>query len=83
MTIMPLRVVGPPVAAAVVAATSAWWLSPALCHTSRPETTATYTSQKGNHVVRFQSVPERTSEFGKGIGGGGAEFWGARRRNKC
>lgn len=81
MTIMPLRVVGPPVAAAVIASTSAWWLSPALCHTSRPETTATYTSEKGNHVVRFQSVPERTSEFWGGEGGWLRGVSGVRRRS--
>ena len=64
MSILGLRVVGPTVAAALVASTSAWWLTPALCHTSRPQTTATYTAERGNHVAKFQSV-DRKSESGR------------------
>lgn len=72
MAILGLRVVGPTVAAALVASTSAWWFTPALCHTSRPETTATYTAERGSHVAKFQSV-DRTSES-EWRGGGRGRF---------
>ena len=64
MTVLGLNVVGPPVMAAVIAASGAWWAGTTYCASlpsARPVTTDGYAAERGHHVVRFHSV-DRTSE---------------------
>ena len=71
-----LSVTGAPILASLVLASLAYAATPALCASVPPKTVATYSAERGHHVVRFQSV-DRTggregareaAHAGRGVG---------------